>query len=216
MNHKSAGLYVINWDIDLKKKTTYATERERADVQLKRAIWVKEIANIDVNCIVFIDESGINIDMARRYGRNKGKKRVIDYVPLNTPKTITLLSSIRLDGSTVVTAFEGALNGDRFIEYLRDYLIPTLQPGDIVIMDNLSSHKVSGVADLFNAANIQFRYLPPYSPDFNPIEKMWSKVKAYFRKSRLRTVNLLYEAVPNAFGTITCSDCRGWFSASGY
>lgn len=194
----------------------HASEQNRPDVQVKRKRWVGEIAQIDATRLVFLDESGINIDMTRRYGRSKGKQRIVDSTPLNTPKTTTLLSSIRLDGSTVRTAFQGALNKERFLEYLRDVLVPCLRAGDVVVMDNLGSHKVAGVADLIRSAGAEPLYLPPYSPDFNPIEKMWSKLKAYFRKLKLRSVEALQTAIPKAFSTITASDAHGWFTVSGY
>ena len=185
-------------------------------MQLKRKCWVATLAQIDANRLVFLDESGINTDMTRRYGRSKGKRRVVDSAPLNTPKTTTLLSCIRLDGTTVPMVFQGALNKERFLEYLRDYLVPKLRAGDIVVMDNLGSHKVTGVADLIRSAGAEPMYLPPYSPDYNPIEKMWSKLKAYFRKLKLRSVELLCAAVPDAFALVTHSDSFGWFSAAGY
>lgn len=194
----------------------HASEQNRPDVQAKRKRWSEEIAQIDAKRLVFLDESGINIDMTRRYGRSKGKQRIVDSTPLNTPKTTTLLSSIRLDGSTVRTTFQGALNKERFLEYLRDVLVPCLRAGDVVVMDNLSSHKVAGVADLVHSAGAEPLYLPPYSPDFNPIEKMWSKLKAYFRKRKLRSVRVLQAAIPKAFSTISASDVHGWFATSGY
>ena len=194
----------------------HASEQNRPDVQAKRKKWVEKVARIDVKHLVFLDESGINIDMTRRYGRSKGKQRVVDSTPLNTPKTTTLLSSIRLDGTTVRTAFQGALNKERFLEYLRNVLVPRLREGDVVVMDNLGSHKVSGVAELIRSAGAEPLYLPPYYPDFNPIEKMWSKLKAYFRKLKLRSVELLQKAIPMAFRTISTSDTHGWFAVAGY
>lgn len=140
----------------------------------------------------------------------------MDSAPINTPKTTTLLSSIRLDGTTVPISFQGALNKERFLEYLKDSLVPTLHPGDFVVMDNLGSHKVDGVAELIRSAGAEPLYLPPYSPDFNPIEKMWSKLKAFFRKLKLRSVELLTAAIPTAFSTITPEDVCGWFSVAGY
>lgn len=112
-------------------------------------------------------------------------------------------------------AFQGALNKERFLECLRDYLVPQLRKGDIVVMDNLGSHKVSDVAELIRSAGAEPLYLPSYSPDFNPIEKMWSKLKAYFRKLKLRSVELLCAAVPDAFALVTHSDSFSWFSAAG-
>ncbi len=194
----------------------HASEQNRPDVQAKRKKWVEKVARIDVKHLVFLDESGINIDMTRRYGRSKGKQRVVDSTPLNTPKTTTLLSSIRLDGTTVRTAFQGALNKERFLEYLRNVLVPRLREGDVVVMDNLGSHKVSSVAELIRSAGAEPLYLPPYYPDFNPIEKMWSKLKAYFRKLKLRSVELLQKAIPMAFRTISTSDTHGWFAIAGY
>lgn len=185
-------------------------------MQLKRKRWVEEIGQIAPECLVFLDESGINTDMNRRYGRSKGKRRVVDSAPLNTPASTTLLSSIRLDGTTVPVSFQGALNKERFLEYLKNSLVPTLRPGDFVIMDNLASHKVAGVAELIRSAGAEPLYLPPYSPDFNPIEKMWSKLKALFRKLKLRSLELLTTAIPTAFMSITSADSRGWFSLAGY
>lgn len=185
-------------------------------MQQKRKEWGTIISEMDPTHLVFLDESGINIDMTRRYGRSKGKKRVVDSAPINTPKSTTLLSSIRLDGSTVPMVFQGAVNKERFLEYLRDFLVPTLQEGDIVIMDNLGSHKVSGVAELIHSAGAKLLYLPPYSPDLNPIEKMWSKLKAYFRKLKIRSLDPLWAAIPNAFSLVSASDAAGWFRASGY
>lgn len=194
----------------------HASEQDRPDVQIKRKHWVEMLDKMDTDRLVFLDESGININMTRRYGRSKGKQRVVDSTPLNTPKTTTLLSSIRLDGSTIPMVFQGALNKERFLEYLRNYLVPNLRKGDIVVMDNLGSHKVAGVAELIRSVGAVPLYLPPYSPDFNPIEKMWSKLKAFFRKWKLRSTDLLLAAVPQAFSLVSASDCHGWFSAAGY
>lgn len=194
----------------------HASEQARPDVQFKRKCWVETLTQIDADRLVFLDKSGINTDMTRHYGRSKGKQRVVDNVPLNTPKTTTLLSSIRLDGSTIPMVFQGALNKERFLEYLRGYLVPKLRKGDIVVMDNLASHKVADVAGLIRSAGAEPLYLPPYSPDFNPIEKMWSKLKAYFRKRKLRSIELLCAAVPDAFALVTRSDAFGWFSSAGY
>jgi transposase len=118
---------------------------------------------------------------------------------------------MRLDGETVYTTFAGAVNGEKFKEYLRELLVPTLRPGDIVVMDNLRSHKVSGVAEIIESAGATVLYLPPYSPDFNPIEQMWSKIKAFLRKVKARSVDALLEAIPLAFDTVCLSDIEGWF-----
>ena len=111
--------------------------------------------------------------MTRHYGRAKGGARAYDSAPLNTPTSTTILSSVRADGEKVYTTLDGALNGERFKEYLREKLIHTLKPGDILIMDNLRSHKVQGVKELVESVGAKIMYLPPYSPDLNPIEQMW-------------------------------------------
>ena len=130
--------------------------------------------------LVFLDESGINIDFTRRYGRGKGASRVWDKAPLNTPKNTTLLSSIRLDGEMICGYFQGAVTGDIFLSYVREQLVPHLREGDIVVMDNLRAHKVSGVREAIEGAGASLVYLPPYSPDFNPIEMLWSNKSVSF------------------------------------
>lgn len=171
---------------------------------------------MDGKRLIFLDESGININMIRRYGRSVGKHRVVDHAPLSTPSTTTIVSSIRLNGRTVTRAFSGSMTGDRFKEYLKNDLVPTLHPGDMVIMDNLRSHKVPGVGELIKSAGAILVYLPPYSPDFNPAEPMWSKVKAWYKKHRFSTSSELLAAVPRAFDSVSLSDCLGWFSHCGY
>ena len=154
------------------------------DVAQKRNEWIEKIEELDASKCVFIDESGVNIDMTRHYGRAVGKERAVDKTPENTPTNTTILSSIRLNGETAYTTYTGGTTGDRFVDYLEKTLIPTLNKGDIVIMDNLRSHHIKKVAEVLEKAEIKFLYLPPYSPDFNPIEKMWSKIKSILRKQK--------------------------------
>ena len=154
--------------------------------------------------------------MIRRYARARGKLRVHDYAPKGTPKKTTLVSSVRLDGTLAYRYFQGSLNGDNFLEYVKEVLVPTLRKGDIVVMDNLSCHKVKGVKEAIEAAGASVRYLPPYSPDLNPIEMMWSKIKALLRKWRKTTVSELHAVIPDAFNAVSKVDILGWFGASGY
>ena len=142
----------------------------------KREQWKEFAAEHERDKLVFLDESGINTDMTRRYGRAVGKARVIDHVPCNTPKNTTIVSSMRLDGACAYDVIDGSMNGEKFLDYAQNVLVPTLRPGDIVVMDNLRAHKVSGVEEAIASAGASTVYLPPYSPDLNPIEKMWSKV----------------------------------------
>jgi len=120
--------------------------------------------------------------MTRLYGRALKEQRVVDTVPDVRFARTSVLSSVRMDGTIVPCVFDDALNGDLFKEFVRVFLVPTLKPGDIVVMDNLSSHKVSGIVETIQSAGAQVKFLPPYSPDFNPIELMWSKMKAILRK----------------------------------
>lgn len=203
----------------LKKKQVHASEQKREDVAQARKEWKEKQENhveLPVDKLVFLDESGVNIDMVRRYGRAKNKNRVNDYAPVNTPKKTTLVSSVRLDGTQAYEFFQGSLNGKNFLSYVKNTLIPTLKKGDIVVMDNLSCHKVKGVKEAIEEAGASVLYLPPYSPDFNPIEMMWSKIKALLRNWKTDTFELLHSVIPDAFSSVSVSDISGWFTASGY
>lgn len=182
----------------------------------KREAWGTIIGEIPVENLIFLDESGVNTNMSRRYARAFGGRRAVDAVPLNKGQSTTILSTVRLDGTTVPTVFPGAVNRDKFKAYLRDFLVPTLRPGDVVVMDNLPCHKVEGVSRLIEQAGASVLYLPPYSPDLNPIEMMWSKLKAFLRKIKARTLDSLLAAIPFAFSVVSISDISGWFSAAGY
>ena len=186
------------------------------DVKEKRAKWEEFEKNCDVNHLVFLDESGVNTNMTRLYGRGIGKARVEDHAPLNTPKTTTVLSSIRLDGSRATATYSGGTTGEKFVDYLKSTLIPTLKPGDIVVMDNLRSHHVDAVKKAFEGTEFQIAYLPPYSPDFNPIEKMWSKMKSIMRKLKVRDLEKLPSTILTALSLVTTTDVIHWFASCGY
>jgi len=171
---------------------------------------------MDIDKLIFLDESSINTGMTRLYGRSSSNARVIDYTPDVRFERTSILSSIRANGEMVPLVFEGSLNGELFKEYISECLVPTLHEGDIVIMDNLSSHKVKGVMEAIIAAGANVVYLPPYSPDLNPIEMMWSKIKAYLRKVKARTNELLETAIAEALDRVTASDILAWFAENGY
>ena len=139
-----------------------------------------------------------------------------DHASLNTPQTTTVLSSIRFNGEKAFTTYQGGTTGERFVAYLKDTLLPTLHPGDIVVMDNLRSHHVKEVRGLLEAAGMISLYLPPYSPDLNPIEKMWSKVKAILRSWKIRSLDALPDAIRRALILVSPLDCQHWFPASNY
>lgn len=186
------------------------------DVVEKRKEWVENITPDQLGHLVFLDESGVNIDMTRRYGRAHSSERCVDHAPLNTPQTTTILSSIRFNGEKAFTTYQGGTTGERFVAYLKDVLLPTLHPGDIVVMDNMRSHHVKAVGELLEEKGIIPLYLPPYSPDLNPIEKMWSKVKAILRCWKIRTLETLSDAIRKALDFISVQDCQHWFAASSY
>ena len=185
------------------------------DVEEQRKAWEDELPQIEAKKIVFLDESGSNINMTRLYGRAQGKNRVVDNAPFSKPQNITILSSIRLDGTTKYVVYQGGTTGDRFLTYLKESLIPTLHEGDIVVMDNLRTHHIAEVRQIIEGAKCQLMYLPPYSPDYNPIEMMWSKVKSVLRKLKARTIESLKEAIIEAMSMVTPDDCLGWFKKSG-
>ena len=139
----------------------------------------------------------------------------MDATPINTPAGTTVLSSIRLNGSLVYTTYQGGTTAQRFREYMGKQLIPSLEKDDVVIMDNMRSHHAKIVTELLDKAGISYLYLPPYSPDLNPIEKMWSKMKSILRKRKIRIASELPEAVKAALEAVSTNDCRGWFRACG-
>lgn len=164
---------------------------------------------------MFLDESGVNTNMTRIYGRAMGGNRCVDHTPINTPTNTTVLSSIRLNGNTEYTTYSGGTTGDKFVEYLKNTLLPTLKSGDVLIMDNMRSHKVKEVKEVVEKFGVVLLYLPPYSPDLNPIEKMWSKIKSYLRKLKARALDELPHAIQCAFSEVSANDCRGWFESCG-
>lgn len=166
--------------------------------------------------LVFIDESGAKTNMTRLYGRAKNGARAVDATPGGHWNTTTMISSIRLDGSTAPMVVNGATNKDVFKVYVENFLLPTLQDGDVVIMDNLSAHKNKEICELIESVGAQLWYLPPYSPDLNPIEKMWSKVKSILRKLKARTESELIKAIADALDQVTANDAKGWFKSCGY
>ena len=205
----------INSDCDV-KKTVYAAEQNRDDVKQKRKEWLMFQKTVDFDKLIFLDESSINTGMTRIYGRSAKNRRVYDAVPDVRFHRTTILSSVRLDGTIVPCVFDDSLTGDIFREYIKCFLLPTLKTGDIVVMDNLSSHKVNGIVEAIESVGASVRFLPPYSPDLNPIELMWSKIKAVLRKLKIRAKELLNDAIANAIDAISSVDIQGWFQHDDY
>lgn len=182
----------------------------------KRDNWQQSLPGLDLEKLVFLDESGINTAMARRYGRCPPSKRLVDSVPAGAWQSNTLLAAVRLDGVVAPMVLDGPVNGEVFASYIELSLVPALEPGDIVIMDNLPAHKSLRVTQAIEGIGCSLVYLPPYSPDFNPIENMWSKVKASMRKAAARTFETVVDAVGEALLAVSTTDCQGYFSHCGY
>jgi transposase len=198
------------------KKTCHAAEQERADVAAARQEWRKTQGSLSIDRLVFIDETWAATNMTRRYGRSKRGKRLVASVPHGHWKTTTFIGALRANGLTAPAVFDGAINAESFLAYVQQMLVPTLKPGDIVILDNLSSHKVEGVRAAIEAAGAEVRYLPPYSPDLNPIEQMFAKLKALLRKIAARSVEALWTAIGQLVRTFEPDECRNYIRNSGY
>jgi transposase len=163
-----------------------------------------------------LDESGAKTNLTRLCGRAPKGERVHASAPQGHWQTTTMISSLRWDGSTACLTIDGATDTEVFQTYVREVLRPTLRPGDVVVMDNLSPHKNSETRNLIIQAGAEVLFLPPYSPDLNPIEKMWSKVKAFLRSVEARTQAALIEAIGLALQTVTAQDAINWFASCGY
>jgi transposase len=166
--------------------------------------------------LVFVDESGANTKMTRLRGRSLGGRRLVAHIPHGHYQTSTLISGIRLNGPCAPWLFEGPMNGEMFLAWVAQGLVPTLQKGDLVIMDNLPTHKIQGIVEAIEAAGARLLYLPPYSPDFNPIENMWSKIKQTLRSHAPRTESELLLATKVAFEAVSATDCKGFFFSAQY
>ena len=185
-------------------------------MQAKRAEWQAEMMGLDPRRLVFIDETWAKTNMCRRYGRSRRGERLVAKVPYGHWKTTTFIAALRSDGLTAPTVVDGAVDGSIFLAYVRQQLIPTLRPGDIVVMDNLQSHKVVGVRQAIAAAGASVVYLPPYSPDFNPIEQVFAKVKAILRKKAERTVEGLWSLLGLVLDEFPAEECLHYFCHCGY
>ena len=182
----------------------------------RRQSWHEDLAGIPPEKLVFIDESGVQTNMTRLRGRALAGERLLAQTPYGHWQTTTIISAIRLSGAGATGVFNTPTDTDVFLAYIEQVLTPTLKAGDVVVMDNLQPHKAAGVARLLGSVGAELRYLPPYSPDLNPIECMWSKVKTLVRASAARSFEALVESVGKAVAAVTPSDCRGFFQNCGY
>jgi transposase len=162
--------------------------------------------------LVFLDESGVTTSMTRLFARSEGGGRIYEAMPDSRWKILTIIGAMSLRGMIATMTIEEATDGDIFRAYVEQVLCAALQPGDVVVMDNLSSHKVSGVREMIEKAGAEVLYLPPYSPDLNPIEKAWSKLKKILRDAKARTKEALEKAIAEALKLITADNVLAWFN----
>src|SRR3984885_565615 len=198
------------------KKVLHASEQERADVARARRRWIREQKLLDSSHLVFLDETSVNTNMTRTYGRAPRGERVIGHVPFGAWKTLTVVAALRCDAMTAPMMIKGAINGEIFLAYVEQCLVPTLTRGDIVVMDNVPAHKVDGVKDAIETAGASLRYLPPYSPDLNPIELSYSAFKTFLRKCAARSEQELYRRIGQFVRKLPAQNCANFFAHAGY
>jgi transposase len=185
-------------------------------VKVRREAWFELQPDLDPTKLVFLDETGATTKMARLRGRSPRGERCRAAVPHGHWKTTTLIAGLRLGGLTAPMVIDGAMNGEAFTAYAETFLAPTLSPGDVVVLDTLPAHKVSGARAAIERAGATLAFLPPYSPDFNPIEQAFAKIKALLRKAAARTVQDLDAAIAAALDAFTPRECANYFTNSGY
>jgi len=200
------------------KKSLIAREQRRPDVVEKRKNFAIARRFVDAAKLVFLDESGAKTNMTRLYGRSRIGDRCNFHNAHGHWKSTTMISALRIDRviEDATVLFDGAMNSVTFLGYVEHCLAPALQPGDVVVMDNLGAHKAAGVDEAIDAAGASVWWLPPYSPDLNPIEKLWSKIKSRLRRAAAATLDALCVAAGEAFRAITPAECRNYFDACGY
>jgi transposase len=198
------------------KKTLFAVEQSRADVARRRKRWKGFMGQLDPHRLVFIDETWIKTNMAPLRGWGPRGKRLHGFAPHGHWRTLTFLAALRCDGLTAPCVFDGPINGQCFRAYVDQILVPTLKPGDIVVMDNLGSHKSKAVRDAIRAAGARLWFLPPYSPDLNPIEQTFAKIKHWMRIAQKRSIEETWRYVGNLVATIKPEECANYMRNAGY
>src|SRR3954451_11228583 len=198
------------------KKSLHASERDTPRVRRMRARWRQRRRHWDRRRLVFVDETGVNLALTRTHGRAPRGVRVVGAVPQNYGRSLTVLGALAQRGIRAALLIQGATDGEVFRHFVQRVLLPTLRHGDIVVWDNLSAHKVAGAAEALATVGATQQYLPPYSPDYNPIEKAWSKVKTHLRAAGARTHRRLHGALKRALSQITKHDAAAWFAHCGF
>ena len=202
--------------MDVQKKTAHALEQDRPDVLKRRKAWFDNQPDLDPERLVFVDETGLSTKMARLRGRALRGERCRAGIPHGHWKTTTFTGALRLTGMTAPMVLDGPMNGAAFLAYVEQVLAPTLKPGDVVVMDNLPAHKPAAVREAIERVGARLRFLPPYSPDFNPIEMAFAKLKALLRARAERTVEALWNATGELIPAFEPDECANYFIAAGY
>ncbi|HEX3204633.1 MAG TPA: IS630 family transposase [Propionibacteriaceae bacterium] len=198
------------------KKSLHATEQGRPDVAAARRRFIVRQPALDPKHLIFLDETSATTKMTRTHGRCLRGQRLLEPVPHGHWKTSTLVAGLCLSGITAPYVMDGAMTGDVFLQYIKQILAPTLTAGDIVVMDNVATHKVAGIREAIEARGATLLYLPPYSPDLNPIEKAFAKIKATLRKIGARTREALWQAIALAIDDFSSTECLNLFKSAGY
>jgi transposase len=193
-----------------------ALERARSDIARRRQRWRSWQAKLDPQRLVFIDETWIKTNMAPLRGWGPKGERVRGFAPHGHWRTLTFLGALRCDRLTAPCLFDGPINGECFRAYVQQLLVPQLHPGDIVIMDNLGSHKSAALRSLIKTAGARLWYLPPYSPDLNPIEQTFAKIKHWMRSAQKRTIDDICSHIGSLVTTIQPNECSNYFENAGY
>ena len=197
-------------------KTGRAEEQDRPDVAERRSAWRGEQGQMSLTRLIFVDETGAATNMARRYGRSARGLRLDGPVPHGHWKSTTFVGALTSRGFLAPYVTDGAMNGVLFKAWVEQMLAPELRPGDIVVIDNLPAHKVAGIRQAIEARDAKLRYLPPYSPDLNPIEQAFAKLKALLRKAADRTVDGLWNAIGKRLDLFPPTECANYLANSGY
>jgi transposase len=197
------------------KKTLYASEQDRADIARRRSRWKAHQGRLDPRRLVFIDETWAKTNMTRRHGRCSRGTRLVAKVPRGRWRTLTFLAALRCDRITAPCVIDGPINGTSFRAYVEQFLVPTLSSGDVVVMDNLGSHKGKAVRRLIRAAGAKLFFLPRYSPDLNPIEQVFAKLKTLLRKTDPRTIEATWRGIGD-LGHFTPAECANYLVNAGY
>jgi transposase len=198
------------------KKSLFAAEQQRADVVRRRQRWRNVQQRLDPARLVFIDETWIKTNMAPLRGWAPRGQRLIAHAPHGRWRTLTFLAALRCDAITAPCVIDGPINGQWFAAYVEQILLPTLHRGDIVILDNLGSHKSRQVRQLIRSVGAALAFLPPYSPDLNPIEQMFAKIKHWMRMAQERNVEHVWHKVGHILATVPAQECANYFANAGY